>query len=1300
LASSSSLKPGGAAAAAAVLSAMDSAGESAFPLRQRWEVAGRPLFDAFLSKEEEEKRRDFSTRFGTLLDTVALMLKGVVRGGGMNDGVVITTGPSGTGRSRSYSVGASTRTSFLSPYPVDMARAIGECLAAAASEERGGGALARAVYAAVFRLVISRPSWAEGVFPTLQESTRTGTAAGLLKLRSGNDELAGAALLGLPLSAADFAALLLDNVGLLEMTFLTDCIGGRSAALASCGDSLQVASPLFQKLSALSKDDAAVALPGAEADGASEYARSCLLRTLLKLYDDMGERVSGAVQLEHEFSSYAALLVALMGGAGDDGSGLGYKSLLSGRSKATALALLTRLCAQAPSAVVSSLIPAMIQVISSTTSRPSGALSNDERGSFEERAAGNALSAVIPAYCSHAQAVGSSFASLLKTFCHACTSQSCKIRERKLVLHSYFMNALLTVPSDDDHGDAIASYITLCMAADVHSGSSQPPQANEAETSDDSDFVDFFTLVLQNAPVSDQMASSLRILRYAGELMEVIGGKSTNTQTNEDAGSFFLVGAKDIVSVVSEGADAHARTELPAADLPALMRLTTNIVSLVHDGLSSPSMKRAIRNSEGSDANKCLQIWQELLQMQTISVRLRSKAANSAKGTRSSPMPEDLHFWEATPAAIGDCLELLQHVLPVPHFLASVTSIFHEENVDGSLLVRATQLLSDRVSETDPNGAEASLFLEIVPDLVDMLPDSGEGRCSIPLVQQASLMAIERLASALCLSLRNPKLLKSRGVAFLPAMDKVTRLMNYLAGKVAKTMENRDASPSDTSESQVLSTAALCASALINVLKVRCLPQLSKVLKPLLASLSTANSMLIFREWEKKEQRSMYQSAKLLQLSTVRTLLSVIENLPQFALPYLGQLLSPSVLPSHALRQGELEDDLHVIRMTERLDSALSANIPVRQLIPSASKAVSDCLKLSNSGCTETRAVLGIIKTSIKNSTRGELSPVVGKLLNALIRVFGFERNDDEQFDLLSAANETLLALVMKLSEAQLRPLYARLREWRGELTDAESANESIVRRYAFWSFSALLSTELRNIFLPCLTGVVSDIAAELELAVANLCSSARRVHGGKKRRKLERKEEACNTEILRPLQPLLYCLESALKADAHDGGGWIRSDDGERYNAVLEPLGKLLQAKIPNNFPLISSLGSKEDALTTSYEKLVRGVGTEEHGSVAGCLTALAAAAGNEQLWKPMNHAILEACSHEERSEVRGAGVSCLLSVIQSLGEEYMVLLPECLPILSELLEDSDEDIAALAKECITEGEELLGESLDDAIS
>ena len=100
-------------------------------------------------------------------------------------------------------------------------------------------------------------------------------------------------------------------------------------------------------------------------------------------------------------------------------------------------------------------------------------------------------------------------------------------------------------------------------------------------------------------------------------------------------------------------------------------------------------------------------------------------------------------------------------------------------------------------------------------------------------------------------------------------------------------------------------------------------------------------------------------------------------------------------------------------------------------------------------------------------------------------------------------------------------------------------------------------------------------------------------------------------------LQSLLKCLETTLRADAHGGGGWIRDNDLQRFDLLLGPLGKLLQCRLP-------STGS-----SITYQSLVEGA-DEGNGSVVECIAALASAAGDEQMWKPLNHSVLKACSHE----------------------------------------------------------------------
>jgi U3 small nucleolar RNA-associated protein 10 len=189
----------------------------------------------------------------------------------------------------------------------------------------------------------------------------------------------------------------------------------------------------------------------------------------------------------------------------------------------------------------------------------------------------------------------------------------------------------------------------------------------------------------------------------------------------------------------------------------------------------------------------------------------------------------------------------------------------------------------------------------------------------------------------------------------------------------------------------------------------------------------------------------------------------------------------------------------------------------------------------------------------------------------------------------------------------------------------------------------------------------------------------------GNKKQKLDQ-EEVTDKISLRVLKAILLCLEMSLRSDSYDGGNWIREMESQRYEMLLRPLGKMLHCRLPN------------DSSELSFDSVVQGIDSET-GSVVGCMVALGSAAGDEQLWKPLNHSVLQACSNEKRSEVRKAGVTCLLSLINSIGEEYMVLIPECLPVLSELLEDSDEEIAGLAQDCISQSEELLGESLQESL-
>lgn len=61
----------------------------------------------------------------------------------------------------------------------------------------------------------------------------------------------------------------------------------------------------------------------------------------------------------------------------------------------------------------------------------------------------------------------------------------------------------------------------------------------------------------------------------------------------------------------------------------------------------------------------------------------------------------------------------------------------------------------------------------------------------------------------------------------------------------------------------------------------------------------------------------------------------------------------------------------------------------------------------------------------------------------------------------------------------------------------------------------------------------------------------------------------------------------------------------------------------------------------------------------------------------------------------VRLAAVRCQLSLSERLGEEWLALLPEMLPFISELQEDDDEAVEEETLQWIRKVEEVLGERL-----
>ena len=93
--------------------------------------------------------------------------------------------------------------------------------------------------------------------------------------------------------------------------------------------------------------------------------------------------------------------------------------------------------------------------------------------------------------------------------------------------------------------------------------------------------------------------------------------------------------------------------------------------------------------------------------------------------------------------------------------------------------------------------------------------------------------------------------------------------------------------------------------------------------------------------------------------------------------------------------------------------------------------------------------------------------------------------------------------------------------------------------------------------------------------------------------------------------------------------------------------------------------------------------------------IAELAVATDSSAHHKELNAAILK-YMRSNSAAVRLAAVQCEKALTERLGEEWLALLPEMLPFISEALEDDDEGVEKEVQRWVVGIEGILGESLN----
>ena len=688
-----------------------------------------------------------------------------------------------------------------------------------------------------------------------------------------------------------------------------------------------------------------------------------------------------------------------------------------------------------------------------------------------------------------------------------------------------------------------------------------------------------------------------------------------------------------------------------------------------------------------------------------------------------------------------DILSSMQRLLDTPTFVAILQELIQhrDSSIRAKALAILTERLEDITGEMSAGGggsahkarlqAHRALFLDLLqhlrkvlstlcygkgydraaalasktkglPPMLTLTPEQAELPKSVLLCIDVLVYRLGEMASRS----------ESWALALQDTLEDAVALMATLSdlgegggktskGERARVRSNSDGStgggddgPEMDERATVHGSAALLASSLVGALQMRALPCLGPLMGSMLASLEKQTRVILadsFGDRSLSDQRAR----ALLVRSTLSAVSAVVTALPTFTHTFMLRVLQVCLpLTAADLMSSGGEDGAAIsaalLRDVQTCLTAATTAIPPSRSLP-VLRANAGVLLGMGPGVPAQLASLvaelfsGMERPAVLGNMQ-DACALAGLLLDHR-RAMG-EQGDSATEAVDSAVVDATAVLLFKFTESELRQFILRLADWRdagseAEDTPADDAWRGAARATVFFRLMAVLSEKLRGVFVPTLALVWEDLvnvlthlptraAKKAEEAASEKKGASKRGRGGDKGSAAQAPAELAHTREL--TTGATWASESIRLCCLHDATGFV---DESRFEAVVAPLVDLLGHR-----DVFSS-----DAEYSEFAQ----------SSVTPALVALACAAAKDTLWKPMNHRILLLTRHSSDC-VKTACLATLHALFQEVGEEYLILLPECIPFLAELLEEDNRQVTAETRELIQYIEGLSGESLD----
>lgn len=439
--------------------------------------------------------------------------------------------------------------------------------------------------------------------------------------------------------------------------------------------------------------------------------------------------------------------------------------------------------------------------------------------------------------------------------------------------------------------------------------------------------------------------------------------------------------------------------------------------------------------------------------------------------------------------------------------------------------------------------------------------------------------------------------------------------------------------PEKKEEKNVLGSALLCIAEVTSTLEALAIPQLPSLMPSLLAAMKSTSELV---------------HSEVCLLSALAALHKVVETLPHFISPYL---------------EGLLIQVIHLEKITSEMGSASQANIRLtslkktlatmlspRVLLPAISKTFK---QIQKNWKNHMGPFMSILQEHITVMKKEELLSHQSQLTTFFLDALDFraqhsEANLEEVGKTEVQIVDCLVAMVVKLSEVTFRPLFFKLYDW------AKTEDAPKDRLLTFYNLANCIAEKLKGLFTLFAGHLVKPFADTLNQV--NISKTDEAFFDS------EQDPEKCC--LL--LEFILSCLYKIFLFDTQN------FMSKERAEALMMPLVDQLENR----------LGGEERFQERVTQHLVP------------CIAQFSVAMADDSMWKPLNYQILLK-TRDSSPKVRFAALITVLAVAEKLRENYIVLLPESIPFLAELMEDECEEVERQCQKTVQQLETVLGEPL-----